>query len=36
MSVMTHLMAFAGGAIFGMFAMALCVAAGRATTNEGH
>ena len=29
MTVVTHLMAFAAGGVFGMFAMALCVAAGR-------
>ena len=33
MAVMTHLMAFAGGAVFGMFAMAL-VAAGRKEDDE--
>ena len=29
MTVITHLIAFAAGATFGMFAMAVCVAAGR-------
>ena len=29
MIVVTHLIAFSAGATFGMFAMAICVAAGR-------
>ena len=29
MSILTHLIAFAAGATFGMTAMALCIAAGR-------
>ena len=29
MTVITHLIAFSAGATFGMFAMAICVAAGR-------
>ena len=29
MTLLTHAIAFAGGAVFGMFAMAMCVAAGK-------
>ena len=34
MIVVTHIIAFSTGATFGMFAMAVCIAAGRKDDNE--
>ena len=34
MSVITHLIAFAAGGVFGMFAMAICIAAGKDDDDE--
>ena len=34
MIVVTHIIAFSAGATFGMFAMAVCIAAGRKDDNE--